>query len=145
MSFEISINEFNRQFQLYQKGERYNLNLYKIDLNHIIVTFFNEIIEDLEIKYACKENDNIYSHTIKNTTFNLFFESVENLLDHKVISFQGYFTNLDMYFVTKTDYLEINYIKREVLFDIVDRLLNGIDCNYRSRLKTELLINMEFD
>lgn len=145
MSFEISINEFNRQFQLYQKGERYNLNLHQLDLNHFIVTFFNEKIEDLEIKYSCKEKDNFYTQNVNFTTFCYFFDSVENLLDHKVLSIQGYFTDQDMYFVSKTDYIEINYIKREYLFDVVDQLLNGMDCNYKSRLKTELLINMEFE
>ncbi|RLZ06494.1 hypothetical protein [Faecalibacter macacae] len=145
MSFEISINEFNRQFQLYQKGERYNLNLHQVDLNHFIVTFFNEKIEDLEINYSCKEKDNNYSQKVNYTSFNFFFDSVENLLDHQVNYLQGYFTTYDMYFISKPDYIEINYIKRELLFDIVDRLLNGMDCNYKSRLKTELLINMEFD
>ena len=61
MSFEISIQEFNRQFQLYQKKDRYNLNLHEFDLNHFIVMFFNEEIEDLFIKYACKEKNDIKS------------------------------------------------------------------------------------
>ncbi|MBF0597270.1 hypothetical protein [Faecalibacter rhinopitheci] len=145
MSFEISINEFNRQFQLYQKNGRYNLNVYNLDINHFIVTFFQNEIEDLEISFSCKEKGTIYQHKISHTTFNHYFESVENLLDHNIHSLNGYFHQLDLYFHSSNEFLEINYIQREILFDIIDQLLNGMDCNYKSRLKTELLINMEFD
>ena len=145
MSFEISINEFNRQFQLYQKGERYNLNLYQMDLNHFIVTFFEYKIEDLEITYSSKDDDDLKQQEVKCTTFSHFFENVESLLDHSVITLHGYLIELDFYFNSTFNSIEINYIKRELLFEIVDRLLNGMDCNYKSRLKTELLINMEFE
>lgn len=145
MSFEISIQEFNRQFQLYQKKDRYNLNLHEFDLNHFIVMFFNEEIEDLFIKYACKEKNDIKECRINLTSFSDFFESVENLLHFHVLEVNGYFTNLDLYFIAQPQLIEVNYITRELIFEVVDRLLNGVDCNYKSRLKTELLINMEFD
>ncbi|HEY4539980.1 MAG TPA: hypothetical protein VIG94_08240 [Faecalibacter sp.] len=145
MSFEISIQEFNRQFQLYQKKDRYNLNLHEFDLNHFIVMFFNEEIEDLFIKYACKEKNDIKECQINLTSFSDFFESVENLLHFHVLEVNGYFTNLDLYFIAQPQLIEVNYITRELIFEVVDRLLNGVDCNYKSRLKTELLINMEFD
>lgn len=145
MSFEISINEFNRQFQLYQKNERYDLNIYQLDINHFIVTFFQKEIEDLEISFSCKEREQKHENKIIYTTFNHFFESVENLLDHHILRMHGYFPELDLYFNYVNNFIEINYIKRELLFEIVDQLLNGMDCNYKSRLKTELLINMEFD
>ena len=145
MGFEISINEFNRQFQLYQKGERYNLNLHDLDLNHFVVTFFKEEIEDFEVTYSCKSKDELIQQKALYTTFNHFFESVENLLDHNVYSITGYFPKLDIYFNSMMNFIEVNYIRREILFVVVDQLLNGMDCNYKSRLKTELLINMEFD
>ncbi|WP_322970144.1 hypothetical protein [Faecalibacter sp. LW9] len=145
MSFEISIQEFNRQFQLYQKKDRYNLNLHEFDLNHFIVMFFNEEIEDLFIKYACKEKNDIKKCRINLTSFSDFFESVENLLHYHVLEVNGYFTKLDLYFIAQPQLIEVNYITRELIFEVVDRLLNGVDCNYKSRLKTELLINMEFD
>ena len=146
MSFEISINEFNQQFQLYQKGDRYNLNIFQLDLNHFMVTFFCEMIEDLEIAYASKHDEhNIFQRKINATTFNDFFESVENLIEHHVYLINGYYPKQDFYFNAVTDFIEINYISRDRLFDIIDRILNGMDCNYKSRLKTELLINMEFD
>lgn len=146
MSFEISISEFNQQFQLYQKGDRYNLNIYQLDLNHFIVTFFCELIEDLEIAYASKYNENnIFQKKINSTSFNDFFEKVEHLIEHQVYLINGYFPQLDFYFNAVTDFIEINYISRDLLFEIIDRILNGMDCNYKSRLKTELLINMEFD
>lgn len=146
MSFEISIGEFNRQFQLYQKGERYNLNIYSLDLNHFIVTFFKETIEDLEIAYATKNDENsIIEKKLNCTTFNNYFENVENLIEHCTYLINGYFPGMDFYFNCVTDFIEINYISRDKLFEIIDRILNGMDCNYKSRLKTELLINMEFD
>lgn len=145
MSFEISIQEFNRQFQLYQKKDRYNLNLYETDLNHFIISFFQDEIEDLQIIYAPKATQNIIEKKIKYTTFSYFFENIEDLLDHEVLQIEGYFTKFDFYFSGMNNFNEINYIKRDLLFEIVDRLLNGMDCNYKSRLKTELLINMEFD
>ena len=145
MSFEISIQEFNRQFQLYQKRDRYNLNLHDFDLNHFIVVFFNEEIEDLYIKFSCKEKNFLKESLLNKTSFNDFFESVENLLNFNVLEINGYFPSMDLYFITSERLIEINYITRELIFDIVDRLLTGVDCNYKSRLKTELLINMEFE
>ena len=146
MSFEISISEFNQQFQLYQKGDRYNLNIYNLDMNHFIVTFFNETIEDLEIAYASKEDEHqIFEKKVSSITFNHFFEKVENLIEHHVYLINGFYPELDFYFNAVTDFIEINYISRDLLFEIIDRILNGMDCNYKSRLKTELLINMEFD
>ena len=145
MSFEISIQEFNRQFQLYQKGDRYNLNLYETDLNHFIISFFQDEIEDLQIIYAPKATQNIIEKKITCTTFAHFFENIEDLLDHEVLKIEGYFIKYDFYFSSMNNFNEINYIRRDLLFEIVDRLLNGMDCNYKSRLKTELLINMEFE
>lgn len=145
MSFEISIAEFNRQFQLYQKNDRYNLSLYQMDINHFIITFFNVEIEDLDISFSCKEKEIIREQILPNTTFCYFFENVENTLDHNIYRLDGYFREYDLYFHAIDDFIEINYIKREMLFTIVDQLLNGMDCNYKSRLKTELLLNMEFE
>lgn len=145
MSFEISIQEFNRQFQLYQKNDRYNLNLHHFDLTHFIVLFFNEEIEDLTIKFSCKEKQETKEIFIQHISFNDFFESIENLLHYNIDNYSGYFPTLDIYFTSQPQLIEINYIHRDVIFEIVDRLLSGIECNYKSRLKTELLINMEFD
>ena len=121
MSFEISIQEFNRQFQLYQKKDRYNLNLHEFDLNHFIVMFFNEEIEDLFIKYACKEKNDIKECRINLTSFSDFFESVENLLHFHVLEVNGYFTKLDLYFIAQPQLIEVNYITRELIFEVVDR------------------------
>ena len=145
MSFEISVTEFNRQFQLYQKNDRYNLSLYHMDINHFIVTFFNVEIEDLDISFSCKEKDIIKEQILPHTSFSYFFENVEHVLEHNIYKLNGYFNEYDLYFHAVMDFIEINYIKRETLFTIVDQLLNGMDCNYKSRLKTELLINMEFE
>ena len=145
MAFEISIQEFNRQFQLYQKGERYNLNLHETNLSYFMITFFEDEIEDLNIIFAPKTTDNTIEKMVKSTTFALFFESIEEILDHDIYSLDAYFPKYDLYVNGVNHFIEVNYIKREILFEIVDRLLNGMDCNYKSRLKTELLINMEFD
>ncbi len=145
MSFEISIQEFNRQFQLYQKGLRYNLNIYETDLSYFMIIFFQEEIEDLRITYAPKATEIIVEKEAKCTSFDYFFGNIEDLLDHDIYAVETYFPKYDMYFNGVRNFFEINYIKREFLFEIVDRLLNGMDCNYKSRLKTELLINMEFD
>jgi len=147
MSFEISIQEFNRQFQLYQKGQRYNLNLIDTDLNHFMIVFFQDGIEDFKIIYSPKAEhlNQVIEKNVHLTTFSYFFENIEELLDHETFSIEGYIPKYDLYFNGINNFIEINYIKRDVLFEIVDRLLNGMDCNYKSRLKTELLINMEFD
>ena len=145
MIFDISIIEFNRQFQLYQKGDRYNLNLYDLDYSYFLTLFFDELIEDFEISYTYLESHLIQTKQSKSTTINHFFEGIDYFKCHSVYSAEGYFNNLDLYFKCKNDIIEINYIKRELLFDVVDRLLSNLDCNYKSRLKTELLLNMEFD
>ena len=112
----------------------------------LTVTFFLERIEDLEIAYACKDDEHqIFQKKIISTSFNDFFENVENLIEHHVYLFNGYFPTLDFYFNAVTDFIEINYLSRDKLFEVIDRILNGMDCNYKSRLKTELLMNMEFD
>lgn len=145
MSFEISIQEFNRQFQLYQKKDRYNLNWCETSLTYFMIAFFQEEIEDLRIIFASKANQQMIEKSINLTSFSIFFDSVEDLLDHETIHIEGYFPKYDFYFNGVDNFIEINYIKRDMLFEIVDRVLNGLDCNYKSRLKTELLINMEFD
>jgi hypothetical protein len=145
MSFEISIQEFNRQFQLYQKGNRYNLNVYETDLSYFMIIFFQEEIEDLRITYAPKSTQNIIEKEVKCTSFAFFFERIEDLLDHEIFAVDAYFPKYDFYFNGINNFIEVNYLNRDVLFEIVDRLLNGMDCNYKSRLKTELLINMEFE
>lgn len=145
MIFDISINEFNRQFQLCQKGERYNLNLYDLDYNYFLFIFFEDLIEDFEVSFGQKDSNFIQTKQSNKTTIHHFFEDQDYLKAVTVYSAEGYFFDLDLYFRCTNDLIEINFIKREILFSIVDRLLANLDCNYKSRLKTELLLNMEFE
>ena len=145
MIFDISINEFNRQFQLYQKGDRYNLNLYDIDYSNFLSVFFDELIEDLEISFSLHNSNVIQTKHSQKTSIHHFFEDYDYYKSHTIFSAQGYFIVLDLYFKCENSIIEMNFIKREMLFNIVDRLLENLDCNFKSRLKTELLLNMEFE
>ena len=47
--------------------------------------------------------------------------------------------------MTENDTFIFNYIHRNFLSELLDILLSELDCNFISRLKTELLINLEFE
>lgn len=137
--------QFNQLFQLYQKDDRYNLYIHDFPKNEFVQLFFNDTIEDLHVEYydyEAKFDRNINDY---NSKFADFFTDSKNLKWVDIKNVSGYFPQFDFYFMTEGDTFIFNYIHRNFLSQLIDILLNELDCNFISRLKTELLINLEYD
>jgi hypothetical protein len=139
-----NVQEFNQLFQLYQKGNRYNLYIHDFPKDEFIQRFYHDEIEDLKLEYY--DTNSSTSKKISNyqTSYSEYFTKDE-LTTINLTSTSGYFIQLDFYFMTENDTFIFNYIDRNFLSRLIDILLNDLDSYFISRLKTELLINLEFD
>ncbi len=138
------VQQFNQLFQLYQKGDRYNLYIHDFPKDEFIQRFFEDDVEDLKLEYFDLESRTSKRITDYHAKFSDFFAE-ENLATINLESTSGYFTLYDFYFMTENDTFIFNYIHRNFLSQLIDILLCELDCNFISRLKTELLINLEYD
>ena len=138
------VQKFNQLFQLYQKDDRYNLYIHDFPKDEFIQRFFNDEIEDLQLQYFDLETRANKRITDYHARFSDFF-STENLNTIQIESTSGYFKSHDFYFMTENDTFIFNYIHRSFLSELLDILLSELDYNFISRLKTELLINLEFE
>ena len=138
------IQEFNQLFQLYQKNDRYNLYIHDFPKDEFIQRFFNDEVEDLYLEYFDLDTRLDKKITNYRANFSDFF-SIDNLISIQLKSTSGYFSAHDFYFMTENDTFIFNYIHRSFLSELLDILLSELDCNFISRLKTELLINLEFE
>ncbi|MEG0188242.1 MAG: hypothetical protein RR668_06235 [Algoriella sp.] len=138
------IQEFNQLFQLYQKNDRYNLYIHDFPKDEFIQRFFNDEVEDLYLEYFDLDTRLDKKITNYRANFSDFF-SIDNLASIQLKSTSGYFYAHDFYFMTENDTFIFNYIHRNFLSELLDILLSELDCNFISRLKTELLINLEFE
>ena len=138
------IQEFNQLFQLYQKNDRYNLYIHDFPKDEFIQRFFNDEVEDLYLEYFDLDTRLDKKITNYRANFSDFF-SIDNLASIQLKSTSGYFYAHDFYFMTENDTFIFNYIHRSFLSELLDILLSELDCNFISRLKTELLINLEFE
>ncbi len=138
------IQEFNQLFQLYQKNDRYNLYIHDFPKDEFIQRFFNDEVEDLYLEYFDLDTRLDKKITNYRANFSDFF-SIDNLASIQLKSTSGYFYAHDFYFMTENDTFIFNYIHRSFLSELLDILLSELDYNFISRLKTELLINLEFE
>jgi len=107
--------------------------------------FFSDEIENLNFSFINSITEN--NQFIKNnhlSTFQNYIDLVD-LNSIEINEFSGYFIKYDFYFYLEGDTLVLNYIHRDFLSQLIDILLYELDCNFISRLKTELLINLEYD
>lgn len=136
--------QFNQYFQLYQKDNRFNLYVQNYPQKDFIRLFFIDEIEDLQMQYSTNKTNSLKKIKEHQSTFRDLFEADEiDSIEIKTIS--GYFSFYDFYFIQEGDVFIFNYIHRDFLSQLVDILLYELDCNFISRLKTELLINLEYD
>ncbi len=138
------IQEFNQLFQLYQKNDRYNLYIHDFPKDEFIQRFFNDEVEDLYLEYFDLDTRLDKKITNYRANFSDFF-SIDNLASIQLKSTSGYFYAHDFYFMAENDTFIFNYIHRSFLSELLDILLSELDYNFISRLKTELLINLEFE
>ncbi|WP_313373709.1 hypothetical protein [Chishuiella sp.] len=140
-----TVNQFNQLFQLYQKGDRFNLYINDYPKGDFVRLFFSDEIENLNFSFINSITEN--NQFIKNnhlSTFQNYIDLVD-LNSIEINEFSGYFIKYDFYFYLEGDTLVLNYIHRDFLSQLIDILLYELDCNFISRLKTELLINLEYD
>ena len=138
------IQKFNQLFQLYQKNDRYNIYIHDFPKDEFIQRFFNDEVEDLYLEYFDLDTRLDKKITNYRANFSDFF-SIDNLASIQLKSTSGYFCAHDFYFMTENDTFIFDYLLRSFLSDLLDILLSELDYNFISRLKTELLINLEFE
>lgn len=136
--------QFNQYFQLYQKDSRFNLHVQNYPKKEFLRLFYIDEIEDLQIEYTDGKTNSIKKIKEHQTTFSNFFEADE-IDNFEIKSISGYFSVYDFYFIHEGDAFIFNYIHRDFLSQLMDILLYELDCNFISRLKTELLINLKYD
>lgn len=139
-----NVQEFNRLFQLYQKDNRFNLCINDYPKNEFALQFYNDEIENLTLEYIDSTSNSVKKINNYRTTLSDYFQPDE-LATLEINSISGYFISFDFYFMTKEKIFVFNYIHRDFLSQLIDILLAELDCNFISRLKTELLINLEYD
>lgn len=139
-----NVQEFNRLFQLYQKDNRFNLYINDYPKNEFSLQFYSDEIEDLNLEYIDPSTNSIKKIHDYRAKLSEYFQP-EELSTIEIKSISGYFNNYDFYFLTKEDTFIFNFIHRDFLSQLIDILLAELDCNFLSRLKTELLINLEYD
>lgn len=138
------MQEFNRLFQLYQKDNRFNLYINDYPKNEFAIQFYTDEIEDLNLEYVDSTTNSVRKIQDYRAKLNNYFHP-EELITLEVISISGYFRRYDFYFYTNEKTFIFNYIHRDFLSQLIDILLSELDCNFISRLKTELLINLEYE
>lgn len=140
-----TVRQFNQLFQLYQKGDRFNLYINDYPKGDFVRLFFSDEIENLNFSFINSTTEK--TQLVKNnhsSTFQNYIDLIDlNII--KINEFSGYFIKYDFYFYLKENTLVLNYIHRDFLSQLIDILLYELDCNFISRLKTELLINLEYD
>ena len=139
-----NVQEFNRLFQLYQKDNRFNLYINDYPKNEFLFQFYSDEIEDLNLEYVDITSNSIKKIYDYRAKLSDFFQP-EELSTLEIKSISGYFSHFDFYFMTNEKTFVFNYIHRDFLSQLIDILLAELDCNFISRLKTELLINLEYD
>ncbi|GEM50457.1 hypothetical protein EB1_02470 [Empedobacter brevis NBRC 14943 = ATCC 43319] len=139
-----NVQEFNRLFQLYQKDNRFNLYINDYPKNEFALQFFTDEIEELTLEYIDSTTDTLKKIHDYRAKLSDYFKS-EELATLEIKSISGYFNHYDFYFLTKNQTFIFNFIHRDFLSQLIDILLAELDCNFISRLKTELLINLEYD
>lgn len=138
------MQEFNRLFQLYQKDNRFNLYINDYPKNEFAIQFYTDEIEDLNLEYVDSTTNSVRKIQDYRAKLNNYFHP-EELITLEVISISGYFRRYDFYFYTNEKTFIFNFIHRDFLSQLIDILLSELDCNFISRLKTELLINLEYE
>ncbi|MFV0148275.1 hypothetical protein OBJ96_06775 [Empedobacter falsenii] len=138
------MQEFNRLFQLYQKDNRFNLYINDYPKNEFAIQFYSDEIEDLNLEYVDSTTNSVRKIQDYRAKLSDYFRP-EELITLEVISISGYFRRYDFYFYTNEKTFIFNFIHRDFLFQLIDFLLSELDCNFISRLKTELLINLEYE
>lgn len=138
------MQEFNRLFQLYQKDNRFNLYINDYPKNEFAIQFYSDEIEDLNLEYVDSTTNSVRKIQDYRAKLNDYFRP-EELITLEVISISGYFRRYDFYFYTNEKTFIFNFIHRDFLSQLIDILLSELDCNFISRLKTELLINLEYE
>lgn len=139
-----NVQEFNRLFQLYQKDNRFNLYINDYPKNEFSLQFYSDEIEDLNLEYIDPSTNSIKKIHDYRAKLSDYFQP-EELSTIEIKSISGYFSHYDFYFLTKEKTFIFNFIHRDFLSQLIDILLAELDCNFLSRLKTELLINLEYD
>ncbi|MFV0195647.1 hypothetical protein NZD85_02470 [Empedobacter stercoris] len=139
-----NVQEFNRLFQLYQKDNRFNLYINDYPKNEFAIQFYTDEIEDLNLEYVDSTTNSVRKIQDYRAKLNDYFRP-EELITLEVISISGYFRRYDFYFYTNEKTFIFNFIHRDFLSQLIDILLSELDCNFISRLKTELLINLEYE
>ncbi|WP_333663167.1 hypothetical protein [Chishuiella changwenlii] len=136
--------QFNQSFQLYQKDNRFNLHVQNYPKEDFLRLFYIDQIEDLQIEYSNGKTNSIKKIKEHKAKISDIFEAdeIESL---NIKSISGYFSVYDFYFINEGDAFIFNYIHRDFLSQLMDILLYELDCNFIGRLKTELLINLEYD
>lgn len=139
-----NVQQFNRLFQLYQKDNRFNLYITDYPKNEFALQFYTDEIEDLNIEYIDPTTNSLKKiHDYRTKLSDCFL--LEELTTLEIKSISGYFSHYDFYFLTNEQTFIFNFIHRDFLSQLIDILLAELDCNFISRLKTELLINLEYD
>ncbi|MFV0140311.1 hypothetical protein OBK15_02000 [Empedobacter falsenii] len=139
-----NVQEFNRLFQLYQKDNRFNLYINDYPKNEFAIQFYTDEIEDLNLEYVDSTTNSVRKIQDYRAKLSDYFRP-EELITLEVISISGYFRRYDFYFYTNEKTFIFNFIHRDFLSQLIDILLSELDCNFISRLKTELLINLEYE
>ncbi|MFV0156935.1 hypothetical protein OBK24_00535 [Empedobacter falsenii] len=139
-----NVQEFNRLFQLYQKDNRFNLYINDYPKNEFALQFYTDEIEDLILEYVDSTTNSIKKILDYRAKLRDYFQP-EELITIEVIAISGYFRRYDFYFYTNDKTFVFNFIHRDFLSQLIDILLAELDCNFISRLKTELLINLEYE
>lgn len=139
-----NVQEFNRLFQLYQKDNRFNLYINDYPKNEFALQFYTDEIEDLILEYVDSTTNSIKKILDYREKLSDYFQP-EELITIEVIAISGYFRRYDFYFYTNDKTFVFNFIHRDFLSQLIDILLAELDCNFISRLKTELLINLEYE
>ncbi|MCA4808926.1 hypothetical protein [Empedobacter stercoris] len=139
-----NVQEFNRLFQLYQKDNRFNLYINDYPKNEFAIQFYSDEIEDLNLEYVDSTTNSVRKIQDYRAKLSDYFRP-EELITLEVISISGYFRRYDFYFYTNEKTFIFNFIHRDFLSQLIDILLSELDCNFISRLKTELLINLEYE
>ncbi|MFV0208866.1 hypothetical protein OBK13_06635 [Empedobacter falsenii] len=139
-----NVQEFNRLFQLYQKDNRFNLYINDYPKNEFAIQFYSDEIEDLNLEYVDSTTNSVWKIQDYRAKLSDYFRP-EELITLEVISISGYFRRYDFYFYTNEKTFIFNFIHRDFLSQLIDILLSELDCNFISRLKTELLINLEYE
>ena len=137
-----NVHEFVQRFRLVKKNDRYNLAIHQYDLKCFAFLFADFWIEDLKLETVFDKNTKVFEEN--RIKFSNFFLDESFSKDHLIINLNGYFSDLDFYFYSENEILMLDYIHKDQLQNVFDVLLKETDCQFRSRLMTELLINLSF-